>query len=40
LIREGKNREDAAKVTTAEFDWAAGSLQVQWSLPGMMSGLK
>ncbi|MGA3239040.1 MAG: MBL fold metallo-hydrolase [Bryobacteraceae bacterium] len=40
LIREGKSQEDVAKVMTAEFNWAAGSLQMQWSLPGMMNELK
>jgi glyoxylase-like metal-dependent hydrolase (beta-lactamase superfamily II) len=40
LIREGKSQEDVAKAMTAEFNWAAGSLQMQWSLPGMMRELK
>ena len=40
LIREGKNQEDVGKVMTAEFGWAANSLQMQWSLPGMMTELK
>jgi cyclase len=40
LIREGKSQEDVGKVMTAEFGWAANSLQMQWSLPGMMTELK
>ena len=40
LIREGKNQEDVGKVMTAEFGWAANSLQMQWSLPGIMAELK
>jgi cyclase len=40
LIREGKSREDVAKVMTAEFGWGPTSLQMQWSLPGMMTELK
>lgn len=40
LIREGKSQEDVGKVMTAEFNWAATGLQMQWSLPGMMTELK
>ena len=40
LIREGKSQEDVAKVMTAEFGWGPTSLQMQWSLPGMMTELK
>ena len=40
LIREGKNQEDVGKVMTAEFGWAADSLQMKWSLPGIMTELK
>jgi glyoxylase-like metal-dependent hydrolase (beta-lactamase superfamily II) len=40
LIREGKSQEDVGKVMTAEFKWAPDSLQMQWSLPGMMKELK
>ncbi len=40
LIREGKNQDDVAKVMTAEYGWAPGSLNMQWSLPGMMTELK
>ena len=40
LVREGKSREDLAKAMTAEFNWAANGLQMQWSIPGMMTELK
>jgi glyoxylase-like metal-dependent hydrolase (beta-lactamase superfamily II) len=40
LIREGKSQEDVGKVMMAEFKWAPDSLQMQWSLPGMMKELK
>src|SRR5580658_4607345 len=40
LIREGKRQDDVAKVMTAEYGWAPGSLNMQWSLPGMMTELK
>jgi hypothetical protein len=40
MIREGKSQEDVGKVMIAEFGWAAGGLQMQWSLPGMIAELK
>ncbi len=40
LIRSGKSQEEVGKVMMAEFGWAANSLQMQWSLPGMMAELK
>ncbi len=40
LIREGKSQEDVGKVMKAEFGWADNSMQMQWSLPGMMKELK
>jgi cyclase len=40
LIREGKSQDEVGKVMTVEFGWAANSLQMQWSLPGMMAELK
>ena len=40
LIREGKGQDDVGKVMTSEFGWAPGSLQAQWSLPGIMTELK
>src|SRR6266436_7202257 len=40
LIREGKGQDDVGKVVMAEYGWAAGSLNMQWSLPGMMTKQK
>ena len=40
LIRQGKSQDDVAKVMTAEYGWMPGSLNMQWSLPGMMTELK
>jgi glyoxylase-like metal-dependent hydrolase (beta-lactamase superfamily II) len=40
LIREGKSQEDVGKVMMAEFGWGPKSLQMQWSLPGIMTELK
>jgi len=40
MIRDGRSQEDVGKVMIAEFGWAPGSLQMQWSLPGMMKELK
>src|SRR5271154_5413117 len=40
LIRSGKSQDDVAKYMTANYGWAAGSLQQQWSVPGMMKELK
>lgn len=40
LIRQGKSQEDVGKAMMAEFNWTANSLQMQWSLPGMMQELK
>jgi glyoxylase-like metal-dependent hydrolase (beta-lactamase superfamily II) len=40
LIREGKSQDEVGKVMVAEFGWAANGLQMQWSLPGMMTELK
>jgi glyoxylase-like metal-dependent hydrolase (beta-lactamase superfamily II) len=40
LIREGKSQEDVGKVMIAEFNWAPGGMQMNWSLPGMMAELK
>ncbi len=35
-----KTPEDIAKVVTAEYNWQPDSLNMQWSLPGMMAELK
>jgi glyoxylase-like metal-dependent hydrolase (beta-lactamase superfamily II) len=40
LIHEGKSQEEVGKVMAAEFGWGAGSMQAQWSLPGIMTELK
>jgi cyclase len=40
LIRQGKSQDDVAKVMIAEFGWSPKSMQMQWSLPGMMTELK
>jgi cyclase len=40
LIREGKSQDEVGKVLTAEYKWQPNSLNMQWSLPGMMTELK
>jgi cyclase len=40
LIREAKSQEDVGKVMMAEFGWGAKSMQMSWSLPGMMEELR
>jgi len=40
VIRQGKSQADVAKFMTAEYNWAPDSLNMQWSLPGMMTELK
>jgi glyoxylase-like metal-dependent hydrolase (beta-lactamase superfamily II) len=40
LIRQGKSQDELAKAMTAEYGWAANSLQQQWSVPGFMTELK
>jgi cyclase len=40
LVRQGKSQDEVGKVMMAEFNWTANSLQMQWSLPGMMTELK
>jgi glyoxylase-like metal-dependent hydrolase (beta-lactamase superfamily II) len=40
LIHEGKSQDDVAQVLTAEYKWQPTSLNMQWSLPGMMTELK
>jgi hypothetical protein len=40
LIREGRSQDELGKVMIAELGWAPDGLQMQWSLPGMMKGLK
>ncbi len=40
LIRQGKTQEELATVMTAEYGWGPKSLNMQWSVPGMMKELK
>jgi glyoxylase-like metal-dependent hydrolase (beta-lactamase superfamily II) len=40
LVRGGKSETEVAKVMTDEYKWAPGSLQQQWSVPGMIKELK
>jgi hypothetical protein len=40
LIRQGKSQGDVAKFMTAEYKWMPDSLNMQWSLPGMMTELR
>src|SRR5262249_15346063 len=40
LIRQGKSQGDVAKFMTAEYNWQPDSLNMQWSLPGMMTELR
>lgn len=40
LIHDGKGEQDVAKFMEDEYKWAPGSLQQQWSVPGMMKELQ
>ena len=40
LIHEGKSQDEVGTVLTAEYGWKPGSLNLQWSLPGMMTELR
>jgi cyclase len=40
LIRQGKSQSEVAKFMATDYKWAEGSLQQQWSVPGMMKELK
>jgi glyoxylase-like metal-dependent hydrolase (beta-lactamase superfamily II) len=40
LIRDGKSQDEVGKVMMAEYKWAPDSLNMRWSLPGMMTELK
>ena len=39
-VRMGKSRDEMAKFMTDEYKWAPDSLNMQWSLAGMMAELK
>jgi len=40
LVHEGKSQDEIAKFMETEYKWAPGSLQQQWSVPGMIAELK
>ena len=40
LISEGKSQDEVGKVMIAEFGWDPKGMQIDWSLPGMIAGLK
>ncbi len=40
LVHAGKSQDEIAKVMETEYKWAPGSLQQQWSVPGMIAELK
>jgi len=40
LVKQGKSQAEIAQVMQAEYGWGPNSLQVQWSIPGMMAELK
>jgi len=40
LVRQGKSKDEVAKVMTAEFNWQPNGLQMEWSMPGIMTELK
>jgi cyclase len=40
LVHGGKSQDEIAKVMETEYKWAPGSLQQQWSVPGMIAELK
>ncbi len=40
LVHQGKSQDDVAKFMATEYKWAPGSLQQQWSVPGMYAELK
>ena len=40
LIRQGKSQAEVGKAMIDEFHWTQNGLQMQWSLPGMMTELK
>jgi cyclase len=40
LVHGGKSQDEISKVMDTEYKWAPGSLQQQWSVPGMIAELK
>src|SRR5579859_6694268 len=40
LVRQGKSRDELTQAMIKEFGWQANGLQMQWSIPGMLTELK
>ena len=40
LVRQGKTQDEVAKFMTDEYKWMPDSLNMQWSLPGLMTELR
>jgi cyclase len=40
MIRQGKSQDEIGKMLTADYKWQPTSLNMQWSLPGMMQELR
>jgi cyclase len=40
LIQEGRSQDEVGKFMMTEFGWTPDSMQMKWSLPGMMKELK
>src|SRR5579871_3501772 len=40
LVHQGMTREQLAQAMTKEFGWQPNSLQMQWSIPGMLTELR
>ncbi len=40
MIRSGKSQDEVSKFLAANYGWQPGSLQQQWSVPGMMKELR
>ncbi len=40
LVRQGKSRDELAKAMQTEFGWQPNGLQMQWSIPGMLTELR
>jgi len=40
MIRQGKSQDEIGKMLTADYQWQPTSLNMQWSLPGMMRELR
>ncbi|MGH9558924.1 MAG: hypothetical protein ACRD30_06750 [Bryobacteraceae bacterium] len=40
MVHGGKSKEEIAQVLTSEYGWAPNSLNMQWSLTGMMNELR